>query len=156
MKDALHSAWEEFLRPMILRPKRVQVAALCYRPVQDGPDGAREILLITSRGTGRWILPKGWPIDGKTGSESALQEAWEEAGVTAADIDPDPIGQYGYDKRLDSGGVTAVETQVYLTRVRKLTNIYPEAHQRSRRWVTPQKAASMVDETGLRDIMHAL
>ena len=80
MTSAISKAWEEVVRPMLLRPKRVQVAALCFRETDTGKD----VLLITSRGTGRWIVPKGWPIDGMGGSEAALREAWEEAGVREA------------------------------------------------------------------------
>jgi len=56
---------------------RTQFAALPFRVKEDKV----QVLLITSRGTGRWIVPKGWPMEGKTPAESALQEAWEEAGV---------------------------------------------------------------------------
>ena len=61
-----------------LRPERHQVAALCWRM---GQGGAVEILLVTSRDTGRWVIPKGWPMDGKSASAAAAREAWEEAGV---------------------------------------------------------------------------
>ena len=50
---------------------RTQFAALCYRVVKDKV----QVLVISSRGTGRWIVPKGWPMDGKTPAEAALQEA---------------------------------------------------------------------------------
>lgn len=73
------------------------------------------MLLITSRDTGRWILPKGWPIDGLDGAGAALQEAWEEAGVTKADIRSDPMGIFDYDKGLGEGLTVPVTTQVYLT-----------------------------------------
>ena len=87
MKHQLRSVWSDYLQPMLKRPDRVQFAALCYD--KDGPD--RKILLITSRGTGRWILPKGWPIDGLDSPGAALQEAWEEAGVREGRPSPEPI-----------------------------------------------------------------
>ena len=158
MKDALQTAWEAVLRPILLRPKRVQVAALCFRSGKGAEDDGpiKQVLLITSRGTGRWILPKGWPIDGKNGPESALQEAWEEAGVTEAEINPETIGQFDYDKLLDSGGITPVETQVDMTRVRKLSETYPEADQRERRWFSPADAATQVQEPELQALLRSL
>lgn len=152
MTNALKTVWEEVLRPMFLRPKRVQVAALCYRETNAGKD----VLLITSRDTGRWIVPKGWPIKGMDGPESALREAWEEAGVKDAEIDPIPVGQYDYVKGLDSGGKTTVSTQVYLTRVENLASDYPEADERTRKWVAPNDAANMVQEPELQAILRAL
>ena len=152
MTNALQKAWEEVLRPMFLRPKRVQVAALCYRQTETGKD----ILLITSRDTGRWIVPKGWPIKGLDGPGAALREAWEEAGVKEAEIIPEPVGQYEYIKGLDTGGSTPVLTQVYLTKVQQLDNEYPEAGERTRKWFTPEDAANMVQEPELQDMLRAL
>ncbi|HLL59899.1 MAG TPA: NUDIX domain-containing protein, partial [Allosphingosinicella sp.] len=64
----------------VVRPRRgpLQVAALPYRR---GADGSVEVLLVTTRGTGRWMVPKGWPMRGKSHAEAAAQEAFEEAGV---------------------------------------------------------------------------
>lgn len=153
MFQSLSVVWEEMLRPLVQRPHRVQVAALCWRPAASGGE---EVLLITSRDTGRWILPKGWPIDGKDGAQSALQEAWEEAGVTRAAIDPEPVGRYRYNKGLDHGGTVPVETLVYRVRVEALADDYPEAGERRRRWVSPKRAAVMVREPQLRDILGKL
>ena len=151
MGFGFRTAWEEMVKPMFQRPYRVQVAALCHRDAADG----RQILMITSRGTGRWILPKGWPIDGLNGAESALLEAWEEAGVADAEIDPVAIGQYHYSKVLDFGGLAPVEAHVYSVRVKELASDYPEASQRTRRWVTPLEAAGMVKEPELQEILRA-
>ncbi|HBR36028.1 MAG TPA: NUDIX hydrolase, partial [Sulfitobacter pontiacus] len=94
MIHELKRAWEGMILPIWRRPKRIQVAALCYRETPEG----KEVLMITSRDTGRWIVPKGWPIDGLDGAGAALREAWEEAGVSKADIESEPIGYYDYDK----------------------------------------------------------
>lgn len=152
MTNTITKAWTELVQPILQRPKRVQVAALCYRQGKSGKD----VLLITSRDTGRWIVPKGWPIDGLDGPQSALQEAWEEAGVKNAEIDPDARGHYDYVKDLDSGGEAVVHTTVYLTRVIDLASDYPEADERKRRWVAPEEAANMVAEPGLKDILRSL
>ena len=77
------------------RTGNAQYAALPYRLGRDG----LEILLITSRGSGRWIIPKGWPMAGLSPSQAAALEALEEAGVTG-NVSADSVGRYGYDKEL--------------------------------------------------------
>jgi len=152
MMNQLKAAWTGMVQPLMSRPKRLQVAALCLR----GSDAAKEVLLITSRDTGRWILPKGWPIDGLTAPGAALQEAWEEAGVKSGTIAEVPLGSYDYDKRLEGGVPVCVEVKVYAVEDAQLTDAYPEVDERSRRWMSPSEAASLVDEPGLRDILRNL
>ncbi|MGC1495380.1 MAG: NUDIX hydrolase [Sulfitobacter sp.] len=152
MMHVFKRAWADMFMPILRRPKRVQVAALCYRETDDG----KRVLLITSRDTGRWIVPKGWPIDGLDGPGAALQEAWEEAGVTKADIEEEPIGLYEYAKGLGEGMTVPVEARVYLTRVRDLSEEYPEASLRKRAWFAPKDAANLVDEPDLKAILSAL
>ena len=151
MKHLNKDTWSGGVRPLIERERRAQVAALCYR---DGPQG-KQILLITSRDTGRWIIPKGWPITGLDGPASALQEAWEEAGVRNAEISEAAIGTYPYDKGLKDGETVAVDTAVYAARVTDLARTYPEVDERTRKWVTPDEAAHMVDEPDLKAILRA-
>lgn len=141
-------AW---LAPMLRRPRRLQTAALCYRR----HEGAAQVLLITSRGTGRWIIPKGWLMRGKNASEAAATEAWEEAGVRPGKRARRPIGSYRYDKTADSGLPLPVETLVFPIEVRALADDFPEACERRRRWVTPEEAAQMVDEPELKRILAA-
>ena len=152
MTKWLRNIWEEVARPMILRPSRVQVAALCTRSAASG----NEVLLITSRDTGRWIIPKGWPIDGLDGAETALQEAWEEAGVRASQTGADPVGQYTYNKILKDGSAQPVRTSIYHITVAELADNYPEMGQRKRCWVTPQVAADRVKEPELQDLLRQM
>jgi 8-oxo-dGTP pyrophosphatase MutT (NUDIX family) len=92
------------------RTVRLQYGALPYRFSQDA---ALEILLVTTRGTRRWIVPKGWPIKGLSPVKSAAREAFEEAGVTGR-IGAKPIGFFAYDKlRDEAGGTTICEVKVY-------------------------------------------
>ena len=129
-----------------------QVAALCCRDGKDGP----EILLITSRDTGRWVLPKGWPMEGKTLSESALEEAWEEAGIRAAAIASVPLGHYHYDKRMNDGTDLPVTVALFRLDVSDMADDFPEKGQRQLQWMPPAMAADNVDEPGLRDILRGL
>ncbi|MCQ0093654.1 NUDIX hydrolase [Roseovarius sp. M141] len=154
MTNGLKKAWTELVQPLLRRPREHQVAALCWRDAEGG-DGI-EILLITSRGTGRWVMPKGWPIEGLTGAEAALREAWEEAGVTGAPPAATPIGSYDYGKTQESGYDLAVAVQVYKLHVQGLSDSFPESGERRRAWVSPAKAATMVREPGLQDILRAL
>lgn len=93
---------------------------------------------------------------GKTDAEAALQEAWEEAGVRAADISDTPIGSYRYEKGLNNGGHLPVEADVYLARVEEMRDDFPEAAQRTRTWFAPAEAAALVDEPDLGDLLRRL
>jgi len=150
MMSILNTVWENFLGPILQRPKRQQVAALCYRSKGDD----KEVLLVTSRGTGRWIIPKGWPIRGKNGPESAMQEAWEEAGVREGTENPDAIGSYTYDKHQNTGWSIPIETMVYPIAVKTLEDEFPEVKQRERKWVSPSDAANLVQEPELKSILR--
>ncbi len=152
MMKFMSVAWGEFLLPMLRRPKRVQVAALCYRG--KGPD--KEVLLVTSRGSGRWIIPKGWPIPGKNSADAARQEAWEEAGVSNGKVGAKAIGRYTYNKELSTGWSIPVETMVYPLNVEDLSEQFPEAHQRKRKWTSAADAANLVQEPELKQILQHL
>ena len=150
MKDVLDGLWASIVQPMLQRPARVQMAALCYRTGKSG----KQVLLVTSRDTGRWIIPKGWPITGKTSAETALQEAWEEAGVCEGKAETDAIGSYTYDKRFENGSSTKVETTVYPVAVKALSDTFPEADERNRKWVSPEEAANLVAEPELKKLLE--
>lgn len=125
-----------------------QYAALCYR--RAGKSGL-EILLITSRDTGRWIIPKGWPMKGKSGADCALREAFEEAGVEGIPSSV-PVGVYTYDKVLPAGPQPCIVT-VYPVEVTGLLKDFPEKRERERKWFKPRKAAGKVDEPELRSLL---
>lgn len=117
---------------------------MCYRI----EGGKLRVLLITSRGTRRWILPKGWPMAGKDDPESARVEAWEEAGVTGR-IGRRPLGCYTYRKRVIDGHDLFCEVTVYPLRVTSLAADYPERGQRRRKWMRRKNAARRVAEDEL-------
>jgi len=135
-------------------PPARQVAALCWRRVK----GRTDVLLITSRDTGRWIVPKGWPIKGLSDAQSALREAWEEAGVRAGADRARHAGAFFYDKGLEDGSDLPVVAHVYKVRLRKddLADRFPEAGQRRRAWVPAKKAAKLVQEPELKKILRSL
>lgn len=137
-------------RPSRRRSSR-QVAALCYRRHR----GTTQILLITSRDSKRWIVPKGWPMQGKTPAEAARQEAWEEAGVRGS-VANTPLGEFTYAKGLDDGSDVLCKTAVYPVRVDRLEDSYPEDSERERTWADPDDAAEMVEEPELRRLIKRL
>jgi 8-oxo-dGTP pyrophosphatase MutT (NUDIX family) len=131
---------------------RVQYGALPYRFSQDA---ALEILLVTTRGTRRWIVPKGWLIRGLRPAKSAAREAFEEAGVTGR-IGAKPIGLFAYDKLSDeTGDGTTCEVKVYPLLVKRQSHVWPESHQRTTQWVEPSRAIAMVKEPGLKKLVAA-
>ncbi|WP_172331836.1 NUDIX hydrolase [Mangrovicoccus sp. HB161399] len=146
----IHSLVRDFLGPILRRPPRFQSAALCWR--QGG--GGSEILLVTSRETRRWVLPKGWPKRGLDAGGTAAEEAWEEAGMVPCPGTPFEIGRYGYMKRLDGGLPVPVEVSVFAIEADHLADEFPETGQRDRRWFSPAEAAEAVDEPGLKTILR--
>lgn len=111
-------------------------------------DGALRVLLITSRDTGRWVIPKGWIEAGFSAPEAALREAFEEAGIKGV-IDRKPLGTYLYEKRLRSGRVRVASVTVFGLRVEKQLRKFPERQQRHAEWMAPDAAALAVEEPGL-------
>jgi len=131
------------------RTGNTQYAALPYR----NGAGGLEILLITSRGTGRWIIPKGWPIAGLTSSQSAAREALEEAGVTGR-VSSESIGVYRYDKRLADDTERDCNVEVFALEVVDELASWPEQHQRRREWIGVEEASARIAEIELRELMR--
>lgn len=113
-----------------------------------------EILLITSRNTRRWIIPKGWVETDQTAAESAAREAFEEAGVTGRVADQ-PLGEYHYLKARKDGIGIPCRVEVFLLEVTGQADHFPEKGQRSQIWLPPGQAAMWLSDPGLRDIVRA-
>ena len=121
-------------------------------PFRVGPDGQVEVLLITSRDTGRWIIPKGWPMIGRKAHRAAEREAFEEAGLKGR-IAANPVGRYHYEKRLAQGLARPCKVRVYPLRVEVQHERWPERHQRTLRWFAPEEAARLVHEDELQRLL---
>jgi 8-oxo-dGTP pyrophosphatase MutT (NUDIX family) len=132
--------------------KRVQYAALPYR---SSSRSRTEVMLVTSRDTRRWIIPKGWPHKGKAPHHSAAREAFEEAGVVGA-VARLPVGSFAYRKRLKSGRVVVCEVHVFALKVKRQTKQWPERRQRQVKWLSAREAAETVREPRLRAIIRRL
>lgn len=113
-----------------------------------------EVMLITSRETYRWVIPKGWPVLDMASYLAAANEAMEEAGVEG-EIDSQPIGTYPYLKRLKDGSTRPLTVEVFPLKVTRELAEWPEQDQRQRRWFGLTEAAESVDEDELADIIRA-
>jgi 8-oxo-dGTP pyrophosphatase MutT (NUDIX family) len=121
---------------------------LRQRPLQ-----LRELLLITSRDTGRWVIPKGWPMKRRRPWEAAAEEAFEEAGVRG-EVESVQFGAYRYDKVRKSGRLRPVKVRVFRLRVVELLDDCPESEQRDRAWLSAADAAERVDEPELKALLN--
>lgn len=130
-----------------LNVPQLQVAALCVRWKKNGKP---RILIITSRETKRWIIPKGWPMTGKTYAQAAAIEAWEEAGVICKKNRSIPlVGEFFYTKRSKSRKSRSTKALVYLNEVKRLARKFPEKGQRKLKWVSLRKAETLLSDDGL-------
>jgi phosphate:Na+ symporter len=132
--------------------RRVQYAAL---PFRRRSNFGTEVMLVTSRGTRQWIIPKGWPMKGKAPYAAAAREALEEAGV-AGRIGKEPIRSFSHRKFLKEGRVVVCEVQVFPLEVTRQRKIWPEKGKREVQWFSPADAARAVQEPVLGKIIRNL
>ena len=132
-------------------PVAEQVGALCWRLHKR----RIQVLLVTSRDTRRWVLPKGWPIPGLTPEAASAQEAWEEAGVLGKIVAPS-IGRYCYDKIRPEAEALPCCVDVFALRVQSLKSAVPERKERQRKWFGADDAAGLVAEAELGDLLRRL
>ena len=127
----------------------LQFAALPWRI---GEGGTRQIMFLTSRETHRWVIPKGWPMKGRKPAEVASQEAYEEAGLIGQVVGKRPLGNFHYEKRLAKRAIIC-EVRVFLFRVERQLDDWPEKGERESKWVDAKEAADLVEEGGLAEII---
>jgi 8-oxo-dGTP pyrophosphatase MutT (NUDIX family) len=132
--------------------RRRQVAAI---PVRRSADGKLEVLLVTSRGSRRWLIPKGWPWSNCSDWQAAAEEAREEGGVIGI-VDRDALGSYSSRKGRSDGSAIAITVTVYRLDVTEVMAVWPEKAERSRGWFSIEAAAAAVTEPGLKAILLAL
>lgn len=131
------------------RDVRTQFGALCWRRQGDEV----QVLLVTSKRTRRWILPKGWPQHGATPAQAAATEAWEEAGATGK-VSTVCLGIYSYDKDMEDDVELPCVVALFPLKVKRLDADWPEMKKRRRRWFSLKKAAELVREPELASILR--
>jgi 8-oxo-dGTP pyrophosphatase MutT (NUDIX family) len=114
-----------------------------------------EVLLLTSRGTGRWVIPKGWRMRDRTPAETALREAYEEAGIKGLLWSARPVGSYRYVKN-DERFTGEILVRVFVMVVQEQKKNWPEREERRTRWVTLRRAASLVAERDLAKLLRTM
>jgi len=134
-----------------VNPDLIQVAAL---PMRVDESGSIQVLLLTSRETRRWIIPKGWTMKGRKPWEAAAQEALEEAGVVGR-AGKKPIGNYLYFKRREAH-FDLCRVDVYPLAFAKQLKVWREKNQREARWFGLAEAATLVEEAGLVALLENL
>ena len=134
-----------------MKNARRQIAAMPLRWKGDDV----QVLMITSRDTGRWVVPKGWTMKDVKPWAAAAIEALEEAGAKGH-VAREPFGTYGYDKRLDDGTRVPCVVRVYPMIVDRLKSEWKEKDERRRRWFHVAEAAGKVDEPELADLLMQL
>ena len=132
---------------------------LTERPIQTGALPWRigrkkqfEVLLVTGRRSRQWTIPKGWPMEGKSLSEAAAQEAYEEAGVRGQ-IDAEPIGAFDHTKQHLLTGNLKVRILVHPMIVEQELPKWPEYGQRRRKWFSLKEAGKLVQSDELRSLI---
>ncbi|WP_247744904.1 NUDIX hydrolase [Shimia sp. R11_0] len=143
------SATTAMIRKAEKAGKDMQFAALPYRIKKNKV----QVLLITSRGTRQWLLPKGWPMTGIKPHKAAAQEAWEEAGVIGH-AHKHGLGKYRYRKERGPRTGLKIRVMVFPLEVRKLATHFPEAGQRDRIWLSPKKAAKRIRNPELAELVR--
>ena len=117
-------------------------------------DGVLRVLLITTRETGRWLIPKGWPEKGMAPHELAAHEAFEEAGITGK-VAKQPVGSFEYLKRLDGKAAKRCRIMVFPLEVSLELDRWPEMGERRREWLRPAEAAERIEDPQLASLILA-
>jgi 8-oxo-dGTP pyrophosphatase MutT (NUDIX family) len=126
-----------------------QIAALPWRKKKDRV----EFLLVTSRETRRWVIPKGWPMEHLADYNAARIEAFEEAGIKGH-VRRDAFGTYDYGKRMKDGSTLSCRVHVFAMEVTETFKKWPEKSERKRDWFSVEDASWHVDEQGLKDLIR--
>lgn len=149
--DVYRPSLLQSLSLLFQRPSRLQIAALCLRQ----RNGKREVLMVTSKTTHRWILPKGWPIVSLRAHRTAAIEAFEEAGVIGT-ARKKPFASFRSHKGGKGGLKLRTKVLVYLVDVESTTDVFPERGERDVRWLSIEEAVRIAKDPGLVQVFRQL
>ena len=131
-----------------------QIAALPYRTDGLASDAPVRVLLVTSRESKRWVIPKGNQPGRMSPHAAAALEAEEEAGVRGL-VCPVPIGSYRYRKKRRSGASLMFDVEVFPLAVTAELDVWKEKDERERRWFSLSEAAEAVEEPDLQKLIRS-
>ena len=140
---------KKFFSFIFNRPMKLQVGCICYKKEKK----KLKILIITSRNSKRWIIPKGWIKKNLGSIRSAEAEAWEEAGVKGKCY-KNTIGFYTYQKIGKNGKGRRCTVKVFALKVREQLNDFPEKNFRTLRWITPEKSHKFIENKELVQVLE--
>jgi len=129
-----------------------KIAAL---PMRWSADGTLYVLMVTARGSGRWVMPKGWRIDGGQPWKTAETEALDGAGVVGH-VGTNPIGRYRHEESMPDGSVITLDVEVFPMVVERLRRDWKNRRIRKRRWFEVREAACHVEEIELANLLRSL
>ena len=130
-----------------LQEPKLQIAALPFRQRKK-----LEIMLVSTLDSGRWVIPKGWPMKGISSHEAAAQEAFEEAGLVG-EIADTAVGQFHYFKRKKNGAVWLCRVEVFPMQVKEQRRIWPAKALRKTKWFPLEQAAMAVSDQELGELL---
>lgn len=129
-----------------MRSRVEQAGAICFRA---SADNLAEVLLVASRTSGRWGIPKGKIEAGETSAFAAAREALEEGGVRGL-VSTEAIGSFDYTKE---GSELSYHINVHLLEVKETLADFPEKQTRRLKWALLESAANEVSNPRLRDLL---
>ena len=138
-----------------IRPKLPRYRQYGVIPIRLGRGDQLEVLLLTSRGTGRWVIPKGWPMRNRTPAGTAQREGYEEAGVKGELWSRRPVGAYRY-RKTDEKFTGEILVRVFVLTVEEQKKDWPERGERRTRWFPIRAAATKVAEPELAKLLRAI
>lgn len=151
-KRAVAKVRKAIRKPRTLLPRHRQYGVIALR-VAHGDQ--IQTLLLTSRGTGRWVIPKGWRMRDRTPAGTAQREAYEEAGIKGMLWSKRPVGSYRYMKT-DEKFTGEILVRVFVMVVKEQKKSWPERGQRRTRWLSLRKAAALVEERELAKLLRTI
>ena len=132
-------------------PPLLESGALAYRLDHRGEP--RVLVLTTAKGK-QWGIPKGRIGPCLSFGDNAAKEAYEEAGILG-EVAANSAGMYRATKRLPAGE-SVIEVWVYLLKVTRTLDDFPEKGRREIKWVKCGEAAKLLREPFLAKLCQEL
>jgi 8-oxo-dGTP pyrophosphatase MutT (NUDIX family) len=124
---------------------KLRVGALAVRSHK----GRLQVAIVTTRGSGRWIIPKGRRERGMEDHEVAALEAFEEAGVITSHSAHEPL-------QVCLKGRRKTHLMIHVLHIDRLLTRWPERRERHRRLVELEDLRKWIQSRRLRRAVRDL